>query len=282
MTNGAPNPVTGFSIIIVNYNSGELIGKCIESIFTCIDKGFEIIVYDNASTDGSIAALDPVMTSHHELRLISGTENLGFAKANNLAAQHASGLFYHFLNPDIVVNPSLNDAYQNILQNKEKSIFVTNLTDSSGTIQKNRHLVPRIGNIFRKIIGNKDVAYWNLGASLIIHCDAFLNLGGWPEDYFMYAEDLDFFYSAYRKKIPVRYLGISLLHLGKGVTQNIWTDEQRALIIERSFLKFYRKYNAGWEYLLVRPVQLIYILFNEPRMFTLYFKVFFQSILSHS
>ena len=279
MTNGAPKTTAVFSIIIVNYNSGELVRKCVESIFKCIDRGFEIIVYDNASTDGSVTALDPIMTGNPELRVIRGTENLGFAKANNLAVQDASGLYYHFLNPDMIVNPSLNAAYRDIMQYREESIFVTNLKDTAGLIRKNRHLVPRIGNICRKIAGSTDVAYWNLGASLIIHRNAFMNLGGWPEDYFMYAEDLDLFYSAYRKKIPVRYLETSLLHIGKGITSNIWSNEQRAVFIEESFLKFYRKYNAEWEYYLVRPIQLIYLLFNEPGQFPLYSRVFLKSIL---
>ena len=276
MTAGHDTKCVSVSIIIVNFNSGELLRNCIDSIFRFIDVEFEVIVYDNASSDDSASYL----TGDSRIRIIHGKKNLGFAKANNLAVQHASGKFYHFLNPDIVVNHALNSEYQEIISHAESSIWVTNLKDTDGKIQKNKHLVARFGNIFRYVVGSEDVAYWNIGASIIIHADAFRKMGGWPDDYFMYAEDLDFFYTAYKQRIRVHYLDTSLVHIGKGVTHKIWNDKQRAIIIEKSFKTFYRKYNAGWEYIIIRPIQLCYILFNEPSIFPLYAKVFFKTLFN--
>jgi GT2 family glycosyltransferase len=268
----------GLSIIIVNYNSGELLKNCITSLLTNINVSFEIIVYDNASQDDSIACLHELRSIYPEIKIIKGPLNLGFAKANNLAAAQANGIFYHFLNPDIVVNQSLNDVYKKILTAGDHAIWVTDLTDEQGNLQKNKHLVPRIGNLLKHMFGYSDVAYWNIGASIIIHKDAYAAMAGWPDDYFMYAEDLDFFYTAFRHKIPVNYLNIALMHIGKGVTHKIWSDEQRATIIEKSFRRFYRKYGAGWEYLLIRPVLLSYMLFKEPASFPLYAKVFLKTL----
>ncbi|MEI7499782.1 MAG: glycosyltransferase family 2 protein [Bacteroidota bacterium] len=262
------------SIIIVNFNSGELLRNCIESICSNIDVDFEVIIYDNASSDESASSLniDP------RIRIISGKENLGFAKANNLAAKQATGEFLHFLNPDIIINKSLADEYKNILGTRKSAIYVTSLTDVTGNLQKNRHLIPRIGNIARYIMGSSIVAFWNLGASIIIQTEAFRKIGGWPEDYFMYVEDLDFFYIAHKYKIPVYYADTRLIHIGKGVTHQIWSDKQRAFIIEKSFKKFYNKYNAGWEYIIIRPIQMLYLLFNAPGSFPLYCKVFIQTL----
>lgn len=263
------------SIIIVNFNSGDLLGNCLNTIFRFIHVDFEVVIYDNASSDDSISSLHP----DNRIKIIPGKENLGFAKANNLAAHQASGKFLHFLNPDIEVNETLDEAYKQIISSEDQSIWVTGLTDEHGALQKNKHIVPRVGNLLRRLTGNPDIAYWNIGASIIIHRDAFKLMGGWPDEYFMYAEDLDFFYTAHKNKIPVNYLGASLMHIGKGVTHKIWNDEQRATVVEKSFRTFYRKYHAGWEYLVLRPIQLSYMLFNEPGKFPLYTKVFFKTLL---
>jgi GT2 family glycosyltransferase len=262
------------SIIIVNFNSGDLLKNCLSSICHHVEVDFEVIVYDNASADTSISSL----TGDHRITIIRGKENLGFARANNLAAAHASGAFLHFLNPDIVVTQSLNDAYKQILASNDESIRVTGLTNEAGQLQKNRHLIPRLGNLFRYITGRSDVAYWNLGASLVMPANTFNKIGKWPEDYFMYAEDLDLFYAAFRQKVTVKYMDIHLMHIGRGTTKSIWSEEERAAIIEKSFMTFFRKYNALWEYYIIRPVQLCYLLFNEPKTFLLYAKVFLKVI----
>jgi GT2 family glycosyltransferase len=107
---------------------------------------------------------------------------------------------------------------------------------------------------------------------------SFNQAGGWPEDYFMYAEDLDLFYCCHRKGIPVNFSPVAVMHVGGGVTYKIWNPEQRATIIEKSFRKFYRKYHAGWEYYLVRPLQLVYILFNDRAQFWLHARVFMKNL----
>ena len=279
MIDNHQHPETDLSIIIVNYNSGELLKKCVASLFLNLEVKFDVIIYDNNSNDDSISCLDELVTKHSEIQIIHGPENLGFARANHAAVQYASGHFYHFLNPDMVMNPALNSVYYNIIGHPEQSIWVTRLSDEAGIMQKNRHVVGRIGNIIRYLIKSENVAYWNIGASIIIQRDAYRKMGGWPCDYFMYAEDIDFFYTAYIHNIPVNYLQTSLVHIGKGVTHKIWNEEQRATIIEKSFKTFYRKYHAGWEYLIIRPIQLTYMLFNEPSTFPLYAKVFFKNLL---
>jgi len=279
MTNEQRPTGIDISVIIVNYNSGILLKNCIESLYREMGTRFEVIVYDNASGDESLNHLEDLARDHENLKIIRGTANLGFAKANNLAAREAKGKFLHFLNPDIIVNHRLADDYKHILANPIPSIHVTSLTDPDGHLQKNRHLIPRIGNMVRFVIGSSKAAYWNLGASILIETDAFRKMGGWPEEYFMYVEDLDFFYTAYKQGIPVCYTDTRLIHIGQGVTMLVWNETERARIIEKSFKKYFYKYNAGWEYILIRPIQLLYILFNEPRSFPLYFKTFIHTLI---
>ena len=278
MTN--KNPGISLSIIIVNYNSGFLIRDCIASILKNADDGYEIIIYDNASSDDSLKLVVNAFPDDPRVRIIEGKENLGFAKANNLAAGVATGKFLHFLNPDVIVNPALAADYNKVNQGDENIVYVTSLADGDGKPVKNRHIIPTMGNYFNCVFHPGKVAYWNIGASLIISRDSFDLIGCWPEDYFLYAEDLDLFYRIHRQKLKVCYLDTRLIHLGKGTTRNIWNENERAFRVELSFRRFYRKYGISWQYFILRPVQLIFILFHEPRLFPLQLKTYFRAIFS--
>ena len=89
------------SIMIVSYNTCEMTLACIDSIVAeTRETSFEIIVVDNISTDGSVEA---IAAHPARPRLIAHDENIGFGRANNLAAESASGEFLLLLNPDTVV-----------------------------------------------------------------------------------------------------------------------------------------------------------------------------------
>ncbi len=98
------------SIIIVSYNTRDLTLACLESVYReTKDIRFEVIVLDNDSSDGSGEA---IRTSFPSVHLIQSSENLGFAKGNNVAAREANGTYLLLLNPDTVV---LDDAIQKLL-----------------------------------------------------------------------------------------------------------------------------------------------------------------------
>lgn len=89
------------SIIIVSYNTRELTLACLRSVFDQTqDLSFEVIVVDNASADGSAAAVEKEFS---DVLLMGLDENIGFAAANNLAAERSSGRYLLLLNPDTVV-----------------------------------------------------------------------------------------------------------------------------------------------------------------------------------
>jgi GT2 family glycosyltransferase len=93
----------------------------------------------------------------------------------------------------------------------------------------------------------------------------------------MYTEDMEVFYVADLKKIPVRYLDTKIIHIGKVSSGNRWSNLQRALVIERSLKHFYFKYKMGYQYYLVRKLQLLYILIKEPSNFLVSLKAFLQT-----
>lgn len=266
-----------FSIIIVNYNSGGLLLQCIDSVVNNLT-GTEVIIYDNASADDSILLVRNKYPQDDRVKIVEGDTNLGFAAGNNRAAELARGKYLHFLNPDIIVNGTLAADYLKIEQEGREKVWVTSLRDEPGNLQKNRHLIPLFGNYFNRMFCPSRAAYWNIGASVIMSKSIFQRIGGWPEDYFMYAEDLDLFYRIHLFRIPVEYLDTRITHLGRGTTRSVWNDEQRAMIIERSFRKFYKKYGHGFQYLLIRPVLLLYGLILKPRDFIFQTKIFIKSL----
>jgi|TARA_B100001971_G_C18189212_1_gene537558 GT2 family glycosyltransferase len=242
------------SIIIVNFNGGPLLGECVKRIGVCVKVGHEVIVFDNNSADGSVDGLDGP-----HVRVIRHAENLGFAKGNNKALEAASGSWIHFLNPDILVNEKLNDIYEQVLKNPEDNVlYFTRLADEDGKVQEGRMLVPRLSNYLNRMFRPANTMYWSIGASVLMTRKSCDDLHGWPEDYFMYAEDLDLFYSAQRKGMRIQELDCTLIHMGKVSSGAVWSPSERALVVERAFRRFFAKYGSFLEYVIVRSMQLIY------------------------
>jgi len=102
---------TDVSIVIVNYNTRDITLACLKSVYEQTrEVSFEVILVDNGSEDGSIAA---IREQFPQVRLIEAGRNLGFARANNLASQHAAGRYICLLNSDTVV---LDDAISELVQ----------------------------------------------------------------------------------------------------------------------------------------------------------------------
>jgi GT2 family glycosyltransferase len=188
-----------FSIIIVNYNTKELIKNCINSILiNCENNDFEIIVVDNDSRDGSIEMLQEEFSD--KIKLIANASNEGFGVANNQGAKIVKGEFLFFLNSDTIMK-------NNILSELEK-IFIEN--KGIGTVAPKLLLedeseqpfafgfYPKILNVIfekfkraPKYLNKPFEVEWVSGAALIIRREIFKKLGGFDENFFMYFEDID-------------------------------------------------------------------------------------------
>ena len=95
-----PAPEPAVSIVVVSFETREMTLECLASIARETRAPHEVIVIDNASSDGSPEA---IAREHPEVRLLAETENHGFARANNIAASHARGEHLLLLNPDTVI-----------------------------------------------------------------------------------------------------------------------------------------------------------------------------------
>lgn len=95
------------TIVIVSYNTRDLLSSCIKSIVDCVKNPVEIIISDNGSSDGSRESIAKIDHKHHKLIWIDNRDNLGFAKGNNVAKSIATGKYVLFLNPDTLVKPNV-------------------------------------------------------------------------------------------------------------------------------------------------------------------------------
>lgn len=106
------------SVIIVNYNTKDMLADCIDSILKYTkDVSFEIIVSDNGSVDGSIEMMKEKYSTVSNIRLIENGENLGFGAANNRALDVAQGKYILYLNSDTLL---LNNAIYEFFSFYEK------------------------------------------------------------------------------------------------------------------------------------------------------------------
>lgn len=219
------------SFIIVNYNVTQLLKNCLQSI-VCFahDVDYEVIVVDNDSTDKSWILLKEEFPP---VNFIASQENLGFSKANNLAATHATGEYLYLLNPDTELEGEyMGEILKFADQTERFGCLGLRMHDKNGNfLPESKRAVPGVANSFEKLfnvfrknhsksyylnsIGTYDVAEAEVltGANLLIKKKVYEEIGGLDEAYFMYGEDIDICYTLLRRGYRNWYYGkYSILH----------------------------------------------------------------------
>lgn len=204
------------SILIVNYNVRHFLEQCLTSVEKAIrNVDAEIIVVDNASVDDS---LDMLRKQFPKVKVIASKVNLGFAKANNLAASHAQGEYILALNPDTVVE---EDCFTKCLQffnsHPNAGGLGVRMIDGSGKfLPESKRGFPGFWAAFCKMTGIYKLfpssALFNQyyqghlsehesnkvpvlsGAFMMLPKTVWDQVNGFDEDYFMYGEDIDLSY----------------------------------------------------------------------------------------
>ena len=204
------------SIIIVNYNSGKYLKRCIASL-----KEFpshyprEIIVIDNASKNGD---LSDFQEAHPEVHLIKNAKNEGFARANNQAISKSRGKYVLLLNPDTRILKNGMDGLVRFMENHPGAGAAgPALLYPDGTRQPSCRRFPTPLNFFfgRNSLltrwfprNSLTLSYLNLnlddqkitevdwitGACMILRREAFQKVGGFDEAFFLFVEDADLCY----------------------------------------------------------------------------------------
>ena len=200
------NQLSKVAIVILNWNGRKYLEQFLPSVLATKYSNFEIVVADNGSTDDSIAFLQ---TNYPTIRLITFTENFGFAKGYNEALKQVDSEYYVLLNSDVEVttnwlqpmatlldnNPTIAACQPKLLSYKEKEMFEY-AGAAGGWLDKYGYPFAkgRVFDICEKDNGQYDQQepiFWASGASLFIRSSVFHSMKGFDEYFFAHQEEID-------------------------------------------------------------------------------------------
>src|SRR5262245_35177944 len=145
MTSPVPRNGLSVDIVIVNWNSGNLLRRCVTSISALHHTGFEIarvVVVDNASSDGSTDVDSSLVTD-----LVRNTDNRGFGRACNQGAALGRSDFILLLNPDVTLEPdSLTKPVRCLAEDATLDIVGIELVDDEGNVHRSCCRIPTVGS----------------------------------------------------------------------------------------------------------------------------------------
>lgn len=233
------------SIIIVSYNTKDLLEQCIASIKSSkINYHYEIIVVDNASHDNSVEMLE---SKHPDVRLIKNKENRLFAIPNNQGAEIATGDYLFLLNSDTIVYEDNISRLIDYMDSADKHIICAGpkILNADRTIQaQGMHGIThystfchhfKLGKLLPSFIGrwalppatyfwNKNVTHevgWVTGCAMMIRRKEYMQLGGLNEKLEFYGEEPEFSYRAKKNGYLTYYFPhAEIVHLGGGLQRS--------------------------------------------------------------
>jgi len=290
--NGAPD----LSVVIVNWNVRELLRRCLESILdsdalsvtgsdpdACAprsptDQGWtaEVIVVDNASTDGSVAMLT---ADYPWVRVVANSDNLGFTRANNQGMAISRGHSLLLLNPDTELAPdALSQMLRYSAAQPQVGVIGPQLRYGDGSLQSSRRRFPTLLTFFlestvvqrwwpRNRVLTRYYALdlpddavsqvdWVVGACMLVRRAVVDQIGGFDEGFCMYSEELDLCRRAVDAGWQVVYLPSALVthYEGKSSEQAV---AARHIRFHSSRVRYVRKYQGRLAAALVQSFLLL-------------------------
>lgn len=179
------------SVIIINYNTAELVKKCVESVLSQRNLNIEIIVVDNNSHDNSVTVLQQFGS---KITLITNHDNKGFGKANNQAFRVSHGRYLFMLNPDAVCLTELDmyRAAQFMDQHPNIGLIGTRIVDGEHKVMPSVFpYYPRQKQTTTSFTHLPGKIATVLGACMVVRRDIFEQINGFDENFFLYAEETD-------------------------------------------------------------------------------------------
>ncbi|WP_026109844.1 glycosyltransferase family 2 protein [Flavobacterium sp. WG21] len=255
------------SIIILNYNVCYFLEQCVLSVQEAISSlDAEIIVVDNNSSDESCLMMKSKFPT---VKLIQNDTNYGFPKGNNIGVAEARGKYVCILNPDTVV---AENTFKKILNFAERQVNLgivgCKLIDGTGAfLPESKRGIPTPWVAFTKIFGlYKIFPNWKLcnqyyaqhlgtnesgkvdilvGAFMLMTRDLYVELEGFDEKCFMYADDIDLSYRALQKKKSNYYFHETTVLHYKG--ESTVKDERYMKRFQEAMNFFYQKhFRKSW------------------------------------
>ena len=267
------------SVIIVNYNTKELTKNCIDSIFVQTSGvTFEVILVDNASTDGSVE----LFKKDGRICFVESGCNLGFGKANNLGYQYAMGKYIFLLNSDTILLNNALKLFFDKMESAQQNIGCMGclLQDLSGKYVHSYAELPSVDNVLGTLIWKSFFSFWGFdiqkmddpetkkvnpsffqveyvtGADLFLRRTVIEKCGFFDPDFFMYYEDSELQYRftkhnylSYIYDIP------KIVHL-EGHSSKKDSTTKRLILLDGT-LRYMSKTQDCWKVILLRFLMLI-------------------------
>ena len=248
------------SILVVNWNTRELLARCLCSIEQGAPKdSYEVIVVDNASSDAS-----PQMVREHfpGVRLVENEKNVGFAAANNQAIRQARGRYLVLLNSDTEVRPGALAALVQFMDAHPRAGAAgARLLNPDGSLQPSCHPMLTPGREFWRLVfldrlwrrATYSMHRWAVniprqvevikGACLLLRREALDEVGLLDESYFMYTEEVDLCYRLHRTGWELWWVPqAEVVHYEAQSTRQ--AAEDMYVQLYRSKVQFYRKFGG--------------------------------------
>lgn len=254
------------SVVIVSYRCRELLADCLASLAPQReDVDLEVIVLDNASGDDTLEAAAP----HPWVLVDDLAENIGFGRANNRGFGRARGRAVLALNPDTVLPPgALRACLDELWSHTDVGVLTPRLVDRNGMLDRRcKRGFPTPWSSFcyftgldRHLSGRRSTHYtagWLdehaagdvesvTGAFMLMPANALAEVGGFDEQFFMYAEDIDLCLRFIEHGWRVRYWpGVDVLHVGAGSNEDGKRPAAADSAYFRTMAPFIRKHRPG-------------------------------------
>ena len=264
------------SVIIVNWNTKELIQNCLDSVYRTIGNiAFEIIVVDNASSDGSLAILEE---KYPQVVKISNQENKGFGAANNQGFAVMKGKYALLLNTDAILTPNAaHKLWTFCEQHQEAAIVCGQLLHADGSKQNSVAAFPSLLTIaintslleylFPRRFPSKRYEHKKpleidsaIGACMLIRKKALDDAGFFDDRYFFFFEETDLAYALRRAGWGVYQVPDAFIYHLQG--QSIGHNVGSRIEFYRSRYQFLRKWHNRPYYYLARGIIFLRLLVN--------------------
>jgi GT2 family glycosyltransferase len=271
------------SIIMVNWNTRELLYNCINSVYrNTSNSNFGIIVIDNASSDDSD---DMLKLEFGDVKVIANTENRGFAAANNQGMLASKGRYILLLNSDtIVLDNAIDKAVAFADAHKQAAVVGPRVLNPDNTLQLTCFMFPSILNMLlsasylyklfpkSRFFGRERMTWWSrddvrevdvvTGCFMLVRREAIEAVGMMDERFFMYGEETDWCYRFKQAGWKVMFTPMStIIHLGGQSSRKAKTEMMIRLRL--SILQFIDKH---YSWLKHKTAWLLIMLFFAVRI----------------
>lgn len=300
------------SIVIPSFNTKKLTVDCIKSIVDGshgID--YEIIVIENASTDGSFEAITGLKGKFGNIKIIRNSENVRFSASNNMGMKISKGRYVLLLNSDTLVKEGVLKRMITFMDgNANIGVASCALKNADGSFQGTGGAFPTLLRVcawmyfwediplFDRIIkpfhpvhgrspfykGNfgglkPEKRDWVTGAFMMISRDAIRKTGYFDTDYYMYTEEVDYCYRLHKKGFDTYFVpDVFITHFGGASS----SAEFPVISEFRGVQTFYKKHMPGWQQPLLKFIMktgilmriVLFYLMGDPHVSKIYVKAY--------